>query len=190
MPPALGRHVHGPVRTRPLASPFDAQSFSRRAGSDRSRVPAHPVSQRWAFSSSGDGRAVRRSVRSARESLPCLRCGWHTRGSPRKPPCRRRRTGQFHSGACAPCAHPATPDASEGKWCGAAPPFCRLIRISFSARLETPAMGNIEGNCVGQSRAFTAIFRLITIPRSVRSCAWTDNMAQEPSWPTWPDCRL
>jgi hypothetical protein len=64
------------------------------------------------------------------------------------------------------------------------------IRISFWARLETPAMASIAQSCVEQSRPCKATFRRISIPRSVRSCASTDNMAREPSSPIWLDCRL
>src|SRR5438876_6785366 len=70
--------------------------------------------------------------------------------------CHKRRIGPPRSGVCAPCAPPATRDANEEKWCAAGPRFCRRIRISFSARLETPAMGNTEQNCVGQSRPYKA----------------------------------
>src|SRR5712691_11176459 len=71
--PPLEEHVHGALRTRSLACAFDAQPLSRCAGSERSRVPAHPVSHRWAFSSSGKRGAVRRAIRPAGEPLPRLR---------------------------------------------------------------------------------------------------------------------
>jgi hypothetical protein len=89
--------------------------------------------------------------------------------------------GPLHSGAYAPCVLPATPDASEERSCGAVPRFCRRIRISFSARLETPAMGNTEPNCVGQSRPYKATERPITTPKNVFCSASTGNMAREPS---------
>src|SRR5260370_39100908 len=105
-------------------------------------------------------------------------------------PCRRQRIGPLHSGVCVRYVLLVTRDASEGKWCGAVPRFCRLIRISFSARLETPAMGNTEPNCVGPSQPCKATERPITTPKSAFCCASTGNMAQEPSYPTWPDCCL
>ena len=77
VPSTLGRPIHGPVRTRPFASPRDALAFSRRAGSGRSGDPAHPVPQRSTGSSSAEGRAAWRAVRPARFALPRLRCGWH-----------------------------------------------------------------------------------------------------------------
>ena len=77
VPSTLGRAIHGPVRTRPFASPCDALAFSRRAGSGRRGVLAHPVPQRSPGSSSGEGRAAWWAVRPAREPLPRLRCGWH-----------------------------------------------------------------------------------------------------------------
>src|SRR5260370_5154899 len=61
---------------------------------------------------------------------------------PANVPCRRRRIGQIHSDVCAPCVRLATRDASEGKSCAPGPRFCKLIPISFSARLETLAMEN------------------------------------------------
>src|SRR5207245_3717188 len=80
-----------------------------------------------------------------------------------------------------PLCAPATRDANEEKWCAAGPRFCRRIRISFSARLETPAMGNTEQNCVGQSRPYKATERPITTLKNVFCCASTGNMAREPS---------
>ena len=106
-----------------------------------------------------------------------------TREAAPNAPCRRRRIGLLPHGDCAPCAHPATPDASEGRWCGAVPRFCRPIRISFWARLETLARGNIGRNYVGQSRPFKAISRRITIPKNGFCCASMDNMGREPSSP-------
>src|SRR5438128_920628 len=95
--------------------------------------------------------------------------------------CHRRQIGQLHSDVCVHCVLPATPDASGGKSCGAVPRFCRRIRISFSAHLETPAMGNTEQNCVGQSRPYKATERSITTLKNVFCCASTGNMAREPS---------
>src|SRR5256884_1829493 len=71
-------------------------------------------------------------------------------------PYRRRRIGQLPRGACAPCAPPATRDASAERWCGAVPRSCRPTRISFWARLETLATASTELNCVGPSQPFKA----------------------------------
>src|SRR5579883_1167113 len=97
---------------------------------------------------------------------------------------RRHRIDLLPRGACVPSARLATPDASEEKWCGAGPPCCKRIRISFWEPLETPAMGNTEPNCVGLSRPFKALERPITTLKNGCCCASTGNMAQEPSWPT------
>src|SRR5258708_4070215 len=82
VPPALGQCVHGPVRTRSFAGPCDALALSRRVGSERSRVPAHPVSHRPPGSSLGDRATARRAVGPATKSLTSLPCGLDTRGSP------------------------------------------------------------------------------------------------------------
>ncbi len=71
-----------------------------------------------------------------------------------KAPYRRLRIGQLPRGVCAPCAPPATPDASEGRWCGAVPRSCRPTRISFWARLETLATDPYRAEL---GRAVTAI---------------------------------
>src|SRR3989440_2320067 len=71
-------------------------------------------------------------------------------------PYRRRRIGQLPRGACAPCAPPATRDASAERWCGAVPRSCRPTLISFWARLEPLATASTELNCVGPSQPFKA----------------------------------
>src|SRR5260370_34312842 len=81
--------------------------------------------------------------------------------------CRERRIGQIHSGACGPSVPRATPDASGGKSCGAVLRFCKRIRISFSARLETPAMGNTEQNCGEQSQPSKTTEKPITTLKKV-----------------------
>ena len=104
-----------------------------------------------------------------------------TREAARQRACRRPRIGPPRSDVCVRYALPATPDASEGKSCGAEPRFCRRIPISFSARLEIPAMGNTEPNCVEPSRPCKVTSRHITIPKNGFCYVWTANMAREPS---------
>src|SRR5438132_154453 len=81
--------------------------------------------------------------------------------------------GQTHLWPCS--------DATGGKSCEAVLRFCRRIRISFSARLETPAMGNTEQNCGEQSRPYKPTEKPITTLKNVFCSVSTGNMGWEPS---------
>jgi hypothetical protein len=55
------------------------------------------------------------------------------------------------SDVCRPCVHPATRDASVGRWCAPGQRFCKPIRINGSSLVEQRAMEITEASCYGDS---------------------------------------
>jgi hypothetical protein len=66
----------------------------------------------------------------------------------------RWRTGQFHSGACAPCAHPATPDAARGEVVRSRTTILQAHTHQFLGTFGNPGNGEYRAEL---RRAVTAI---------------------------------
>lgn len=176
--------LHGALRTRSLASPFDALALFDRSDQRASRSPTRPVSLTDLLGRQPDceqqlcGLTDRAGNQWKVFDIDGTRQAARQRAFPQTPelPVPQRRLADL-------CA-PGYTGRKRGEIVRTRTTvWASRIRLSGSAPSVIEAMESTERSCAGQWRRSSPISARISCPKSAPFCGLTVCMQREPSWP-------